>query len=82
MRHHSTHQVDLVLKVLLENDTITDHEDLNLIYRMPMFDLKPGELQPPEIDNGVFLPINFLFAYLSHQGHSTLTSYLFLRVGD
>lgn len=45
---------------------------------MPMSDLKPGELQPPEIDNGMFLPINFLFAYLSHRGHFTLTSYLFL----
>lgn len=49
---------------------------------MPMSDLKPGELQPPEIDNGVLLPINFLFAYLSHLGHSTLTSYPFLRVRD
>lgn len=68
--------------MLLENDTITDHKDLNLISIMPMSDLKPREPQPPEIDNSVFLPINFLFACVSHLGHSTLTSYPFLRVID
>lgn len=46
---------------------------------MPMSDLKPDEPQSPEIDKGVFLPMNFLFASLSHLGHSTLTTHLGLE---